>query len=70
MIQERIPKVHNRIRYVYDKYGYPLSRHITTQLRADVTYILMKPWEWLMVMFLYLMDKKPEDKIARQYLPA
>ena len=36
---------------------------------ADVVYILMKPLEWVFVIALYLIEEKPEDKIASQYLP-
>ncbi len=68
-IQEKLPKTHHFIRYVYDKYGYPLSKHIKTAKAADITYILMKPLEYFFVIFLYLFDKKPENRIAVQYLP-
>lgn len=68
-IQEKLPKTHHFIRYVYDKYGYPLSKHINTAKAADITYILMKPLEYFFVVFLYLFDKKPENRIAVQYLP-
>lgn len=51
------------------KYGYPLSKHINTAKAADITYILMKPLEYFFVIFLYLFDKKPENRIAVQYLP-
>lgn len=68
-IQEKLPKTHHFIRYIYDKYGYPLSKHIKTSKAADITYILMKPLEYFFVVFLYLFDKKPEDRIAVQYLP-
>lgn len=66
-IQEKVPKIHCFIRGLYDKYGYPISKHITTRTRADIVYILMKPLEWLFVIFLYVMDIKPEDRIRRQY---
>lgn len=66
-IQEKAPKFHRFIRGLYDKYGYPISKHITTPTRADIIYILMKPLEWLFVAFLYLMDIKPEERIRRQY---
>lgn len=68
-IQEKLPKTHHFIRYIYDKYGYPLSKHINTAKAADITYILMKPLEYFFVVFLYLFDKKPENRIAVQYLP-
>lgn len=66
-IQEKIPKFHSLVRGVYDKYGYPLSNHITTRTRADIVYILMKPLEWTFVIFLYLVDAIPEERIRRQY---
>ena len=41
----------------------------TGPLAADAVYLIMKPLEWLFVAVLYLFDAKPEDRIARQYLP-
>lgn len=69
LIAERTPRFHRFIRHVYDTYGYPLSKHIRTPLAADVTYVLMKPLEWLFLTVLYLCDRCPETRIARQYLP-
>ncbi len=69
MICERAPKFHRAVRAFYDQYGYPVSKHIRTAFAADVVYILMKPLEWLFVIALYMMEEKPEDKIAGQYLP-
>lgn len=67
LIQERLPKLHKLIRHIYDKYGYPLSKHITTKWRADLVYILMKPLEWFFLIILYSFDIKPENRIAMQY---
>lgn len=67
LIQEKTPSLHKLIRHIYDKYGYPLSRHITTSWWADVIYILMKPLEWFFLIVLYSFDIKPEDRIALQY---
>lgn len=69
VIEEKTPRFHKFIRYIYDKYGYPISKHINTPLQADVTYILMKPLEYIFLIVLYLVDKKPENRIAKQYLP-
>lgn len=69
MIQERTPKFHRAVRTFYDNYGYPVSKHIRTAFAADVVYILMKPLEWIFVIALYMVEEKPEDKIASQYLP-
>ena len=67
LIQERAPRFHRIIRGAYDKYGYPLSRKITTPTTADFIYILMKPLEWIFLVFLYVFDLRPEQRIARQY---
>ncbi len=69
MIMEKFPKFHKFIRDIYDRYGYPLSKLITNSYKADLTYILMKPLEYLFLICLYLVDKKPENRIRKQYLP-
>lgn len=67
LIAERFPKSHRRIRNFYDKYGYPVSRHITTRTRADIVYIIMKPFEYIFLGVLYMFDTQPENRIAVQY---
>ncbi|MBQ8297063.1 MAG: hypothetical protein IJX77_04700 [Ruminococcus sp.] len=67
LIKEKLPRFHCAVRRFYDKYGYPVSRHITTPLRADIVYILMKPIEFIFVFVLYLCDNHPENRIAVQY---
>lgn len=69
LIYERTPRFHRFLRNFYDKYGYPISKHIKTPLLADVTYILMKPLEWFFLIVLYMFDVNPENRIAKQYLP-
>ena len=66
-IYEKFPKFHKFIRGAYDKYGYPVSKHITTPRRANFVYFLMKPLEWLFLIFLYTFDVNPERRISRQY---
>ena len=68
LLEERVPRFHKAVRTFYDKYGYPISRHIRTPLAADFTYAIMKPLEWLFLAVLYTFDVKPEDRIALQYL--
>lgn len=68
LIQEKVPRFHHFIRYIYDKYGFPLAKHIKTSTQADITYILMKPLEWIFLIVLYVCDKKPENRIATQYI--
>ena len=67
LIMERAPRFHRAVRSFYDKHGYPISKYITTRSRADVIYIVMKPLEWLFILFLYTFDTHPENRIAVQY---
>ena len=70
LLEERTPKIHYVIRTIYDKYGYPIAKYMTTPLRCDLIYILMKPLEYLFLICLYLFDLKPENRISKQYLSA
>ena len=67
LIQENAPSFHKVIRNFYDKYGYPLSKKITTTKASNAVYILMKPLEYFFLMVLYLCTVKPEEKINKQY---
>lgn len=69
ILEERTPRLHAAIRGFYDRYGFPLARRIRSPYTADLIYILMKPLEWLFLAVLYLVDVKPENRIAVQYLP-
>lgn len=69
VLEERTPRFHKRVRGFYDRYGFPLARLIRSQYVADLVYFLMKPLEWLFLIVLYLTDVRPENRIARQYLP-
>ena len=44
ILEERIPRLHRCIRNAYDRYGYPLARHINSPLAADVVYIAINHW--------------------------
>lgn len=70
LLEERTPRFHRAVRNFYDTYGYPVSKHIKSAWSADITYLIMKPLEWIFLVVLYLFDEKPEDRICRQYLPA
>ncbi|MBC9798373.1 hypothetical protein IBL28_20565 [Sinomicrobium sp. FJxs] len=61
------PAVHRIIRRNYDRYGYNLSIKINSPLGANLTYVLMKPLEWLFLTCLYLFCRQPERKIRKQY---
>ena len=67
LLSEKMPKTHRFVRHIYDKYGYPIARHIKTPYAADAVWFIMKPLEWFFVAVLYLFDSKPENRIAVQY---
>ena len=67
MIEKIAPRFHKIIRFLYDKYGFPISKHINTPLRSDIMYVLMKPIEWFFLLNLYLFCTRPERNINRQY---
>ena len=67
LIQENAPRLHQVIRDFYDKYGYPLSRKITTAKASNAVYILMKPLEHFFLIVLYFFSVNPEEKINKQY---
>ena len=67
LVQERFFRLHRAIHRFYDTHGYPVSRIITNQLRADIVYILMNPTEWFFMCALYLLCTDPEQRIRRQY---
>ena len=68
VLEEKLPSFHRGIRHVYDTYGYPVARHIHSPYMADFIYILMKPLEWIFLVVLYIVDTKPENRIAMQYI--
>lgn len=68
IIEEKGPRIHKLIRYIYDTYGYPIAKHIKSPWQADVIYLLMKPLEWGFLAIIYLCDTKPENRIALQYI--
>jgi len=69
ILEEYTPRAHKAIRKFYDTYGFPIAKCITSPLAADITYVIMKPLEWVFILCLYIVDKNPENRIAVQYLP-
>lgn len=67
LVEENLPAFHKIIRHLYDKYGYPLSKDITTPEASDLVYRLMKPLEYFFLIVLYLCCTQPETKIDKQY---
>lgn len=71
LIAQRSPQTHRWIRARYDRVGDWVignSRWLERPYIADAVYVLMKPLEWLFLAVLYCCDRKPENRIARQYL--
>jgi hypothetical protein len=67
MVQNFSPGLHRLIRSNYDRYGYNLSLKINNEQMSNLTYILMKPLEWMFLICLYLCCEKPEEMINKQY---
>ena len=68
LLEEKTPRFHRFLRRNYDRYGYPFAKHIKKKWAMDLIYYLMKPLEWLFLLVLYLVDRKPENRIAMQYI--
>lgn len=67
IIARKYPKIHTFIRRNYDKYGYTLSKDINTKMKSNITYIVMKPLEWMFLTTIYFASEKPEKLIREQY---
>ena len=68
VLEEKTPRFHRILRRTYDRYGYPFAKHIKKKWAMDLIYYLMKPLEWIFLLVLYLVDRKPENRIAMQYI--
>ncbi|HVG13597.1 MAG TPA: DUF6688 family protein [Chitinophagaceae bacterium] len=71
LIQDYLPLVHKTIRRQYNKVGNMIHRYYTVfsnKMIADLVYFAMKPLEWIFLITIYTFDRRPEDRIARQYL--
>lgn len=71
LIQDRLPFLHKLIRRQYNKVGNFIHRYydiFNNKFVSDFIYILMKPLEWFFLLTLYTFDRKPENRIAKQYI--
>jgi hypothetical protein len=71
LIQEKAPFLHRAIRRQYNKVGNLVHRYynlFNNKFVCDFIYLLMKPLEWFFLFILYTVDRKPENRIAKQYL--
>jgi hypothetical protein len=68
LLHERWPRFGRLARSVYDRLGLPISRLLHRPWLADLTYLAMKPAEWLFYGVLLLLDRgEPEARIDRMY---
>ena len=71
LIEQKLPKSHRIIRHQYNKIGFVIHRHyhiFNNKFISDFIYILMKPLEIFFLLTIYTFDKRPENRIAKQYL--
>lgn len=68
ILEEKMPRFHHAVRFVYDRYGYPFAKKIKNPFVMDSIYLLMKPLEWLFLLVLYTVDTHPENRISMQYI--
>ena len=71
LLEQRFPKVHSVIRKKYNRIGDIVHRYyrvFNNKFFSDIIYLIMKPLEYFFLFNLYLFDRKPENRIALQYL--
>lgn len=71
LVQERLPYFHKIIRRNYNKVGNLIHRYyylFNNKCISDAVYLLMKPVEFVFLLTLYLFDRRPEDRIGKQYV--
>jgi hypothetical protein len=71
LVQEKLPFLHSILRKTYNKVGNLIHKHyhiFNNRFVSDFVYVCMKPLEFYFVLTLYTFDKKPENRIAIQYL--
>ena len=71
LLQEKLPFLHKSVRQQYNKVGHFIHRYygvFNNKFVSDFIYLLMKPLEWFFVLVLYTFDRKPENRIAKQYI--
>ena len=70
-LEQHMPALHRPVRRLYDHVGSCLHRHYGVFDRkwvSDLVYLLMKPLEWIFLLTLYMVDRRPENRIAQQYM--
>ena len=60
-----LPRVHRRLRAIYDKIGPIAAALISSPFRADITYLCLKPAEWVSWMLLRTVISDADSLIRR-----
>jgi hypothetical protein len=71
LLQQKLPYIHKPVRRFYNQIGNLIHRYyggFNCKWVSDSVYIAMKPLEYFFLIVLYLFDKKPENRIATQYI--
>ncbi len=68
-LEEFVPKTHHHLRKFYDSLKIPVDKWSRLPWVANLLYLVMKPLEWFFLLWLYLTDTQPENRIAQQYFP-
>lgn len=71
IIQQYCPIIHRIIRRSYNRIGNLIHKYyyvFKIKWISDVVYLLMKPLEICFLIIIYTVDRKPENRIATQYL--
>lgn len=71
LLQEKLPHLHKPVRKTYNLIGGNFAKMyvvLSNKWISDIIYLLMKPLEWSFLIVLYLFDRNPESRIAKQYL--
>ena len=71
LVQEKFPNIHKVIRQKYNRVGDLIHKYypiFNNKYVSDLVYIFMKPLEMFFLLMLYTFDKKPENRIAIQYV--
>jgi hypothetical protein len=67
-LQCLMPRLHQRLRWVYNWVGPRLARRIQQPWQADCAYLLLKPFEWLTSLALYcVLGTRGKRWISRLY---
>jgi hypothetical protein len=62
------PRLHARVRAIYDRLGPVIARHLTHPLLGDLAYLGLKPFEWISHWLLTCLLGQERHQIDRLYL--